>query len=169
MLFWSRYGSGNLKSVTWQKSENRNRTRNRNFLKVGNGTVKNSYGSTKLPRGLLKNQIMKARLHWGQGALLRSWWWRDASPRPPLWRGTPRSSAPASTASWTGCTACKNDPVNGLCGMCFTDFIDCRYIHSWLVFSNRLVNCCPHGRRNYTCVLLPLYLLSDLPPFTFPK
>ncbi len=22
----------------------------------------------------------------------------------------------------------------------------------------------PHGRRNYTCVLLPLYLLSDLPP-----
>jgi hypothetical protein len=23
---------------------------------------------------------------------------------------------------------------------------------------------CPHGRRNYTCVLLPLYLLSDLPP-----
>jgi hypothetical protein len=23
---------------------------------------------------------------------------------------------------------------------------------------------CPHGRRNYTCVLLPLYLLFDLPP-----
>jgi hypothetical protein len=22
----------------------------------------------------------------------------------------------------------------------------------------------PHGQRNYTCVLLPLYLLSDLPP-----
>jgi hypothetical protein len=29
-----------------------------------------------------------------------------------------------------------------------------------------LVNCCPHGERNYTCVRvpLPLYLLSDLPP-----
>ncbi len=43
-------------------------------------------------------------------------------------------------------------------GICLTDFID------WLVFSTLLVNCCPHGRRNYTCVLLPLYLLSDLPP-----
>jgi hypothetical protein len=41
-----------------------------------------------------------------------------------------------------------------------TDFIDWRYIHSWLAFSTQLVNC---GRRNYTCVLLPLYLLSDLP------
>jgi hypothetical protein len=48
--------------------------------------------------------------------------------------------------------------------MCLTDFIDWRYIHSWLVFLIQLVNCCPHGRRNYTCVLLPLYLLSDLPP-----
>ncbi len=26
------------------------------------------------------------------------------------------------------------------------------------------MNCCPHGRSNYTCVLLPLYLLSDLLP-----
>ena len=31
------------------------------------------------------------------------------------------------------------------------------------------MNCCPHGRRNYTCVLLPLYLLSDLPPSHLPK
>jgi hypothetical protein len=31
-------------------------------------------------------------------------------------------------------------------------------------FSTQLVNCCPHGRRNYTYVLLPLYLLSDLHP-----
>ncbi len=40
-------------------------------------------------------------------------------------------------------------------------------MHSlWLVFSIQLVNCGPHGRRNYTCVLLPLYLHSDLPlPF----
>ncbi len=26
------------------------------------------------------------------------------------------------------------------------------------------MNCCHHGRRNYTCVLLPFYLLSDLLP-----
>jgi hypothetical protein len=30
---------------------------------------------------------------------------------------------------------------------------------------DQFVNCLlPHGRRNYTYVLLPLYLLSDLPP-----
>jgi hypothetical protein len=48
--------------------------------------------------------------------------------------------------------------------LCLTDFIDWRYVHSWLVFSTQLVNCFPQGRRNYTSVLLPLYLLSDLPP-----
>jgi hypothetical protein len=53
--------------------------------------------------------------------------------------------------------------------MCLTDFIDWRYIHSRFVFSTQLVNCCPHGRRNYTCVLLPLYCTfsltsSPLPP-----
>jgi hypothetical protein len=48
--------------------------------------------------------------------------------------------------------------------MCLTDFIDWRYIHSWLVFSTQLVNCCPQGQRNCTCILLPLYLLYDLPP-----
>ncbi len=37
---------------------------------------------------------------------------------------------------------------------CLTDFIDWRYIHSWFVFSTQLVNCCPHGQRNYTCVLV---------------
>jgi hypothetical protein len=42
------------------------------------------------------------------------------------------------------------------------DFVD-TFTHG-CVFSIQLVNCCPHGRRNYTCVLLPLYLLSDLPP-----
>ncbi len=35
-----------------------------------------------------------------------------------------------------------------------TDFIDWRYIHLLLAFSTQLVNCCPHGRRNHTCVLL---------------
>ena len=45
-------------------------------------------------------------------------------------------------------------------------------IHSLMVgtvFSTLLVNCCPHAQRNYICVLLPLYLLSDLPPFPLPK
>ncbi len=57
-----------------------------------------------------------------------------------------------------------NWPVNKLCGIVLNSFIDRRYIDSWLVFSTQLVNCCPHGRRKYTCILLPLYLLSDLPP-----
>ncbi len=48
--------------------------------------------------------------------------------------------------------------------MCLKDFIDWKYLHSLLVFSTQLVNCWPHERRNYTCVLLPVYLLSDLPP-----
>jgi hypothetical protein len=53
--------------------------------------------------------------------------------------------------------------------LCLTDFTDWIYIHSWLVFLTQLVNCCPHGRRNYTCVLLLFYLLSDLsPPLTPP-
>ncbi len=58
----------------------------------------------------------------------------------------------------------KIDLLTDFAALCFTDFIDWRYIHSWLVFSIQLVNCCPHGRRNYTCVLLPLCILSDLPP-----
>ncbi len=56
-----------------------------------------------------------------------------------------------------------NLPVNGLCGIVFNRFIDCRYIHSWFVCSTQLVNCCPHGWRYSICVLLPLYLLSDPP------
>jgi hypothetical protein len=48
--------------------------------------------------------------------------------------------------------------------MCLTVFIDWKYLQSWLVFSTQLMNCCPHGRRNYTCVLLTLYLPSTSPP-----
>ncbi len=59
----------------------------------------------------------------------------------------------------------KIDLLTDFAALCSTDFIDWRYIHSWFVFSTQLVNCFPHGHRgNYTCVLLPLYLLSDLPP-----
>ncbi len=48
------------------------------------------------------------------------------------------------------------DLLTDFAAFCLTDFIDWRCIHSWFVFSTQLVNCCPHGRRNYTCVLLPL-------------
>jgi hypothetical protein len=60
------------------------------------------------------------------------------------------------------------DLLTDFAAFCLTDFIDGRYIHSWFVFSTQLVNCCPHGRRNYTCVLLPLYCtfsLTSYPPF----
>ncbi len=62
----------------------------------------------------------------------------------------------------------KIDLLTDFAALWLTDFIEWRYIHSWLVFSTQLVNCCPHGRRNFTYVLLPLYLLSDLPP-SLPK
>ncbi len=48
--------------------------------------------------------------------------------------------------------------------MCLTDFTDWRYIHSWLVFSTRELLPPWTKELYYTCVLLPLYLLSDLPP-----
>ncbi len=59
------------------------------------------------------------------------------------------------------------DLLTDFAAFCLTDFIDWRYIHSWFVFSTQLVNCCPHGRRNYSlwylCTVAPLlYLLSDL-------
>jgi hypothetical protein len=59
------------------------------------------------------------------------------------------------------------DLLTDFSGFCLSDFIDWRYIHSWFVFSTQLVNCCPHGQRNYTCVLLPLYStfsLTSSPP-----
>jgi hypothetical protein len=59
----------------------------------------------------------------------------------------------------------KIDLLTDFAALCSTDFVDWRYIHSWLVFSTKLVNGRPHGRMNYTCVLLPLYL----PPPPLPK
>ncbi len=57
------------------------------------------------------------------------------------------------------------DLLTDFAAFCLTDFIDWRYIHSWFIFSTQLVNCCPHGRRNYTLLVAPLlYLLSDLLP-----
>jgi hypothetical protein len=51
------------------------------------------------------------------------------------------------------------DLLTYFAAFCLTD---CRYIHSWFVFSTQLVNCFPYGRRNYTCVLLPLYCTFSL-------
>jgi hypothetical protein len=59
----------------------------------------------------------------------------------------------------------KVDLLMDSAALYLTYFIDWRYIHSWLVFSTQLVNWCPHGWSNCTCVQLPFYLLSDLPPF----
>jgi hypothetical protein len=45
------------------------------------------------------------------------------------------------------------DLLTDFAAFCLTDFIDWRYIHSWSVFSTQLVNCFPHGRRNYTSLV----------------
>jgi hypothetical protein len=37
------------------------------------------------------------------------------------------------------------DLLTDFAALCLTNFIDRRYIHSWLVFCNQLVNCCPHA------------------------
>jgi hypothetical protein len=58
----------------------------------------------------------------------------------------------------------KIDLLTDFAALCLTEFIDWRYIHSWMVFSTQLVNCCPHGRRSYRCVLLPLYTFSLTSP-----
>jgi hypothetical protein len=63
------------------------------------------------------------------------------------------------------------DLLTDFATFCLTDFIDWRYSHSWFVFSTQLVNCCPHGRRNYTLlvyILLPLYWTSLWPPYPSP-
>ncbi len=44
----------------------------------------------------------------------------------------------------------KIDLLTDFAALCLTDFIDWRYIHSVVVFSTQIVNCCPHGRN--TCV-----------------
>jgi hypothetical protein len=64
------------------------------------------------------------------------------------------------------------DLLTDFCGILFNRFYRLE-IHSLMVctiFSTQLVNYCPHGRRNYTCVRLPLYCTfsltsSPLPPF----
>ncbi len=58
----------------------------------------------------------------------------------------------------------KNWLVNGLCGIVFNRFYRLETQSLMVGIWTQLVNCCHHGRRNYTCVLLPLYLFSDLHP-----
>ena len=64
------------------------------------------------------------------------------------------------------------DLLTDFAAFCLTDFIDWIYIHSWIVFSTQLVNCCPHGKRNYTllvycCPSTCTFSLTSfpLPPF----
>ncbi len=57
-----------------------------------------------------------------------------------------------------------NWPVNGICGIVFTRFYRLE-IHSLMVgIFDPTCELFPHGRRNYSWVLLPLYLLDDPPP-----
>jgi hypothetical protein len=65
----------------------------------------------------------------------------------------------------------KIDLLMDFAALCLKDFIDWRYIHSWLVFSTQLVKCCPHGRRNYTCVVYfcPSTFSLTSPPSPLPK
>jgi hypothetical protein len=58
-----------------------------------------------------------------------------------------------------------NGPVNGPCGMCLTDFRD--WIRSLMVGRDTVSHI---GIFDPSCVMLPLYLLSDLPALPpFPK
>jgi hypothetical protein len=50
--------------------------------------------------------------------------------------------------------------------LCLTDFIDWRYIHSWLVFSNQLVNCSPIDEGPIIVYCCPsTFSLTSPPPF----
>ncbi len=58
------------------------------------------------------------------------------------------------------------DLLTEIAAFCLTDFKDWRYIHSWFVFSTQLVNCFPHGQRNYMVLVYccPSTVTSLWPP-----
>jgi hypothetical protein len=58
----------------------------------------------------------------------------------------------------------KIDLLTEFAALCLTDFIDWRYIQSLVGIFDPACELLPPWTSNYTCVLLPLYLLSDLPP-----
>ncbi len=64
------------------------------------------------------------------------------------------------------------DLLTEFAAFCLTDFTNWRYIHSWFVFSTQLVNCCPHGQRNYMvlvyCCPSTVPSLWPPPPSPFP-
>jgi hypothetical protein len=57
------------------------------------------------------------------------------------------------------------DLLTEFAAFCLTDFRDWRYINSWFVFSIQLVNCSPHGRRNY---LVLVYCCPSTVPSLWP-
>ncbi len=54
------------------------------------------------------------------------------------------------------------DILTGFAALCLTDFIDWRYIHSVVCIFDPGCELYPHGWRNNTCVLLPLYCTFSL-------
>ncbi len=62
------------------------------------------------------------------------------------------------------------DLLTEFAAFCLTDFKDWRYIHSWFLFSTQLVNCCPHGRRNFSILVYccPSTVPSHWPPTPYP-
>ncbi len=60
----------------------------------------------------------------------------------------------------------KIDLLTDIAALCLTDFIDWRYIHSLVGIFDPACELLPPWTKEllYTCVLLPLYLLSDLFP-----
>ncbi len=64
----------------------------------------------------------------------------------------------------------KTDLITDFAALCLTDYIDWRYIQSWSVFSNQLVNCCPPWTKEpYLCTVAPLPSLWPPPPPPFPN
>jgi hypothetical protein len=68
----------------------------------------------------------------------------------------------------------SDDLLKNFVAFCLTDFIDWRYIELMICIFDPAceLNSCPNGRRNYTCVQLPLYCTfsltsAPLPPSHF--
>ncbi len=59
----------------------------------------------------------------------------------------------------------KIDLLTDFAALWLTDFIDLRFIHSWLVFSTQPVNCCPtdEGTIQYLCTVSSLHSLWPPP------
>jgi hypothetical protein len=58
----------------------------------------------------------------------------------------------------------KIDLLTDIAALCLTDFIDWRYNHSLVAIFDPACELLPPWTKELSCVLLPLYLFSDLPP-----